>query len=84
MQKIVLLHRASEFVEPAQRRWDVQPGNRSSQQRGNVGMLVVFGLVHRLSHNFVRTGAFSLGSCNQEIVAMNGERAGVPVGGDEA
>ena len=46
-------------------------------------MLFVLGLVNRLAHVFVGARAFAFGGGDEEVVAVNGERAGVPVGGNE-
>ncbi len=84
VQEVVVLDDAGEFVELAERGGNIQPRDRAPQQRGNVGMLVMSDLPCRLAHPFVRACALALGGRDQEIVAVNGERAGVPVGGDES
>ncbi len=72
-----------EFRKFAESSWNVQARDRAAQQRGNVGMLVVLDFPGSLAHAFVRARALAFGGGDEEIVALNGEGAGVPVGGDE-
>jgi len=44
----------------------------------------MFELVCSLAHSLVRSGAFALGSSDEEIVAVKGNCARVPVGRNEA
>src|ERR1700758_3824313 len=46
-------------------------------------MLFVFRFINRLAHIFVVAGAFTLAGGDDEIVTVNGECGGIPVGGDE-
>ena len=84
VQQVVVLDGASEFFELAESRWNVQPRDRATQQRGNVRMIVMFDLVCGLAHAFVRARALAFGGGDEQIVAVDGEGAGVPVGGNEA
>ncbi len=59
-KQVVVFDGTSEFVEFAESRGNVQTRNRSTKQRGNVGMLVVTAFVRSFAYAFVRTGALAL------------------------
>src|SRR5579859_601081 len=63
---------------------NVQSGDRPAEQGRDVRMLFVLGLVNRLAHVLVVASAFALGSGDEQIVALNRERAGIPVRGNHA
>src|SRR5712691_9265155 len=54
------------------------------KQGGDIRMAVVFDFICGLAHTFVWTCALAFGGGDEEIVALNGDGAGVPIGGDEA
>src|SRR5271156_3664159 len=81
VQQVVVLDDACEFFKLSQSRGNVEACNRSAQQRRNVGMVMMRELPRGFSHDLVGTRALSLGGGDQEIVALNRKRAGVPVGG---
>ena len=84
VQQVVVLDGAREFFKLAERGRNVQPCDRATKQRWNVGMAVMFDLIGGLAHAFVWARALAFGGGDEEVVALDGEGAGVPVGGDEA
>src|SRR5260370_2067909 len=54
------------------------------EQRGDVGMTVMFDLICSFAQTFVRTGALAFGGVDEKVVALDGESAGVPIRGNEA
>src|SRR5580700_7082581 len=83
VQQVVMLDGAGEFLELAESRWNVQLCDGAAEQGRNVGMTVVLDLICGLAHGFVRAGALAFGGGDEQVVALNGQGAGVPVGGDE-
>jgi hypothetical protein len=83
VQQVVALNDLRELRKFFESRRNVQAGDRSLEQRGDVGMIFVLGLIDRLAHIFVGARAFAFGGGDEQIVAVNGERTGIPVGGNE-
>src|SRR5579862_15122 len=83
MQQVVSLDGAGEFFEVAEGRRNIQPGNRATQQRGNVGMVAMSNLPRSLTHAGIWPGATTFGGSDEQIVSLHRKRAGVPIGGNK-
>src|SRR5208282_864023 len=57
--------------------------NGAADQSWNIGMLFPLTLAFQRAQHVVRAAAFALGSSDEQIVARDGERARIPLGGDE-
>jgi hypothetical protein len=54
-----------------------------ANQRWNIRMLLSFALSFKRALHIVGSAAFALRRSNQQVIARNAERAGIPLGGDE-
>src|SRR5580704_4209909 len=83
MEQVVVLNGARKIFEFAESRGNVQTRDGATQQRGNVGMRVMTAFVGSLAHAFIRAGTKAFGGGDEEIIALNRERAGIPVRRDK-
>ena len=83
VEQIVSLNHLRQLRQFFKRRRNVEASNRSPEKRGDIRVIAMLGLTGRLAHVFVGTRAFSLCRGDEKFVAVNGEGAGVPVGGNE-
>ena len=79
MEQIVLLDGACEFLQVAQRGLDIEPRDRPPEQRGNVGVRMMLSLISSFSHCRIRTASLPLCGGDEQIVAVYGESARIPV-----
>ena len=84
VQQIIVLHGPREFVELAESRGNVEPRDRTPQQCGNVGVVVVLQFPSSFPHALIRARPLALRSGDDEITALDGERAGIPISRDKS
>src|ERR1700694_4335027 len=63
---------------------EAKPGNGTSDQSCNIGMLFSLALALQLALHIVGAAALSLGGGDEEVVACHGQSAGIPLGRDHA
>src|SRR5208282_6109072 len=57
--------------------------NGAADQSWDVGMLFPFAFTFERAQHVVRSAAFAFGSRDEQVVARDGYRARIPLGGDE-
>src|SRR3954469_21517988 len=84
MKEIVPFHSLCELRKLFESRGNVQPGDRSLDERGDISVLVTLDFIRGLSHLLVGPSAFSFRGGDEEIPALHRERARVPIGRNES
>src|SRR5205807_8436388 len=79
VKEVVPLDRVRKLRKLLQRGGNVQARDRTSEQAGNVGVLVAPEFGGGLTHLLVGPGALPLGSGDQKVAAMDSQRTGIPI-----
>ena len=79
VKEVVPLDRVRELRKLLQGGGNVQARDRTSEQAGDVGVLVAPEFGGGLTHLLVGPGALPLGSGDEKVAAMDSQRTGIPI-----